>query len=253
MHRRALRISFLLTLALAFARCGESANQPPAAPANAIPAGTAVGTASIEGRVIYSGTAPAPEPIRTDSDAACRHKQDQAPVRETLLVGPEGGLSGVYVHVASGLGDRVFAPPKEPVTLDQRGCTYRPHVIGVQVGQPLRLLNSDPTLHNVHTISKDNRPFNFGMPVEGQQVTKFFTKPEVVKAKCDVHPWMAAVIGVSADPFFHVTGTDGAFSLRGLPAGTYEIEAWHESLGTKRETVTLGDGEAKTITFTWPG
>jgi len=252
MQRRALILSCLLPIALA--RCGDSVNEPPAVPANAIPAGTVVGTASIEGRVLFTGNAPPPEPIRTDSDAACHHKQEQPPVRESLIVGPEGGLTSVFVHVASGLGDRVFSPPKDPVTLDQRGCTYRPHVIGVQVGQPLRLLNSDSTLHNVHTISKDNRPFNFGMPVEGQQVTKFFTHPEVmVKAKCDVHPWMAAFIGVSSHPFFQVTGADGAFALRGLPAGTYEIETWHESLGPKRETITLGDGESKTLTFTYPG
>ena len=251
MKRRALILSCLLPLALA--RCGDSVNEPPAVPANAIPAGTVVGTASIEGRVLFTGKAPAQEPIRTDSDAACRHKQEQAPVRDNLVVGPDGGVSGSFVHIASGLGDRVFSPSKDPVTLDQRGCTYRPHVIGVQVGQPVRVVNSDPTLHNVHTMSKGNRPFNFGMPVEGQQVTKFFTHPEVmVKAKCDVHPWMGAWIGVSPHPFFQVTGADGAFALRGLPAGTYEIEVWHESLGARRETVTLQDGETRALTFTYP-
>jgi hypothetical protein len=252
MSRRALILACLT--ALTVARCADSPVQPPAAPANAIPAGTVVGTASIEGRVTYAGTAPVPETLRTDSDAACRHKQEGPVVRESLVVGPEGGLTHAYVHVVSGLGDRVFAAPQEPVTLDQRGCTYRPHVVGVQVGQPLRVLNSDPTLHNVHTMSKANRPFNFGMPVQGQESQRFFTRPEVmVKAKCDVHPWMAAFIGVSDHPFFQVTGSDGAFTLRGLPAGTFEIEVWHESLGPKRETVTVADGESKSIQFVYPG
>lgn len=251
MRRRAPILIGLLLLA---ARCAPAPTEPPAVQANAIPAGTAVGTATIEGRVTYAGTAPAPEPIRTDSDAACRQHQDGPPVRESLVVGSGGGLTYAFVRVASGLGDRVFAPPKEPVTLDQRGCTYRPHVVGVQVGQPLRLLNSDPTLHNVHTLSKDNRPFNFGMPVEGQESTRFFAKPEVmVKAKCDVHPWMAAYIGVSDHPFFQVTGQDGAFALRGLPAGTYEIQVWHETLGEKRATVTVGDGESKSLDIVYPG
>jgi plastocyanin len=244
----------LALTALTAARCAEAPTQAPAVPADAIPAGTAVGTASIEGRVTYTGAVPAPETLRTDSDAACRHNQEGPVLRENLVVGPDGGLRDAFVHVASGLGDRVFAPPQEPVTLDQRGCSYRPHVVGVQVGQPLRVLNSDPTLHNVHTVSKENRSFNFGMPVQGQESKRFFTRPEVmVKAKCDVHPWMSAFIGVSGHPFFQVTGPDGAFALRGLPAGTYEVEVWHESLGPRRETVTLGEGESRTLQFVYPG
>ncbi|MGH9869979.1 MAG: carboxypeptidase regulatory-like domain-containing protein [Candidatus Polarisedimenticolia bacterium] len=253
-HRSQLVLSYACAAAMMLAGCGGAADAPPAVPANAIPAGVAVGTSVIEGRVLFTGTAPPREEIRTGSDAACRHKQESPPRREDLVTGPEGGLQYAFVHAASGLGERVFAPPTEPVTLDQKGCVYQPHVVGVQVGQPLRVVNSDPTLHNVHTMSKENRPFNFGMPVEGQQVTKHFTKPEVmVKAKCDVHPWMGAWIGVSPHPFFQVTGADGAFALRGLPAGTYEIEVWHESLGTRRETVTLQDGETRTLTFTYPG
>ena len=252
--RSRLLLSGACAAAVVLAGCGGPADAPPAVPANAIPAGVTLGTAVVDGRVLFSGTAPPPEEIRTGSDAACRHKQESPPRREDLVTGPEGGLQHAFVHVASGLGERVFAPPAEPVTLDQMGCVYRPHVVGVQVGQPLRVVNSAPTLHNVHTMSKENRPFNFGMPVEGQQVTKHFAKPEVmVKAKCDVHPWMSSWIGVSPHPFFQVTGPDGAFALRGLPAGTYEIEVWHESLGTRRETVTLQDGETRSLTFTYPG
>jgi plastocyanin len=244
----------LLAIAGLLAGCGGGADAPPPVPADAIPAGVTLGTAAVEGRVLYEGTVPPREELRTGSDAACRHKQDSPPRREDLVAGSDGALHYAFVHVVSGLGDRVFAPPAEPVTLDQRGCVYRPHVVGVQVGQPLRVVNSDPTLHNVHTQSKANPPFNFGMPVEGQQVTKYFAKPEVMlRVKCDVHPWMAAWIGVSPHPFFHVTGEDGAFALRGLPAGTYEIEVWHETLGPLRETVTLQDGETRTLTFTYPG
>ncbi|HKY33821.1 MAG TPA: carboxypeptidase regulatory-like domain-containing protein [Candidatus Polarisedimenticolia bacterium] len=250
------RLTFAAIAAcLAAAACaGDPSMTPPPVPEGAVPHGTAVGSASVAGRIRYAGRPAAPEPISTESDAACHRRQEGTPLREDLLAAPDGSLRNVYVHVAAGLEGRTFAPPPDPVTLDQRGCVYRPHVVGVQVGQPLRLVNSDPTLHNVHTVSAANRAFNFGMPVEGQQSIRYFAAPEVmVKAKCDVHPWMAAWIGVSPHPFFAVTGEEGAFSLHGLPAGTYRLEAWHETLGMLAETVTLGEGESRTLDFTFPG
>jgi plastocyanin len=238
---------------LVLAGCGGSSTEPPPLPAHATPAGTAVGTAVIEGRVAFTGAVRPPRPIDTRSDASCRHKQESPPVLEDLVVGEGGALANAFVSVTGRVGDKPFAPPAAPVTLDQRGCTYRPHVVGVQVGQALRLLNSDPTLHNVHTLSKLNPSFNFGMPIEGQETIRRFVKPEImVKAKCDVHPWMGAWIGVVPHPFFQVTGPDGAFSLRGLPAGTWQVEVWHESLGTQSLSVTVSDGGRQTADFSFP-
>ncbi|HEY3174140.1 MAG TPA: carboxypeptidase regulatory-like domain-containing protein [Candidatus Polarisedimenticolia bacterium] len=234
--------------------CADPSSQAPAPQAGAIPAGTVLGTAAITGRVVYTGEVKAPEPISMDSDATCHRKREGEPLRENLVVGPGGAVRYSFVRVATGLPDRPFAPPARTVTLDQRGCTYRPHVVGVQVGQPLIIVNSDATLHNVHTISQANKPFNFGMSVEGQKATRYFTQPEVmIKAKCDVHPWMAAWIGVASNPFFAVTGEDGGFTIAGVPAGEYEVEAWHETLGTQSRTVRVGDGEHTQITFTFPG
>src|SRR5262249_18410636 len=123
------------------------------------------------------------------------------------VVGHGGALKYVLVRVAAGLEGRRFAPPAQSVMLDQHGCTYRPHVVGVQVGQQLLITNSDPTLHNVHTESRANKPFNFGMAIQGQKSPRYFSAPEVmIRAKCDVHPWMAAWIGVVEHPFFSVTG-----------------------------------------------
>ena len=244
----------VVAIAAAALSCSEPAQKPVAVPADAIPAGTVLGQASITGRVIYTGAPIKPQPINMDSDATCRRKHDGDPLKEDLVVGPDGGLMHAFVHVSAGLPSRPFAPPADPVTLDQRGCTYSPHVVGVQVGQPLLIINSDSTLHNVHTVSQHNKSFNFGMSVEGQKATRFFAEPEImIKAKCDVHPWMASFIGVVAHPYFAVTDATGRFSLNALPAGEYVIEVWHETLGVLKQTVNVGDGEKKEISFSYPG
>jgi len=111
-------------------------------------------------------------------------------------------------------------------------------------------VNSDSTLHNVNCKPKNSRGFNIAQPVKGMKSTKTFTAPEImVKCACNVHPWMATYIGVLGHPHFSVTGTDGRFELAGLPAGTYTIEAWHETAGTQSHTVTIADGETKAISF----
>jgi len=231
--------------------CGGSVEGPPPVPEGAIPADATIGSATIEGTVRYTG-APPPQPvIDMDSDAACHGGQGSR--REDLMVGPDGGVANVFVAVVSGLEDRVFAPPPEPARLDQLGCTYRPHVVGLQVGQALVIRNADPTLHNVHAVASANAGFNFGMSVQGQTATRWFTRPELmIRLKCDVHPWMGAWVGVTANPFFQVTGTDGAFRLDGLPAGTFVVELWHEKLPARRRTVSLTPGGHAVIDLTWP-
>jgi hypothetical protein len=125
---------------------------------------------------------------------------------------------------------------------------YDPHVFGMQANQPLKILNSDETLHNVHSLPEKSTQFNLAMPFKGMELTKKFSKPEVmVKIKCDVHPWMAAYVGVLDHPFFAVSAADGAFQMPKLPAGTYTIEAWHEKFGTQTQTVALGEGETEVI------
>jgi len=128
--------------------------------------------------------------------------------------------------------------------LDQRGCKYMPHVFGAQVGQPVRIINSDGTLHNVHAVPKENTEFNFGQPLKGMESTQTFTKGEImVPFRCDVHGWMSAYGGIVPHPFFAVTKNDGSFEIKGLPAGTYTIETWHERFGLQTQTVTV-DGTA---------
>ncbi len=158
----------------------------------------------------------------------------------------------MFVYVKNGLGNRRFPAPTVPVVLDQQGCRYVPHVIGVQVGQPLEVLNSDETLHNVHAVAQINEEFNVGQPLKGLKLTHTFLAREVmIPFKCDVHGWMNAYVGVMDHPFFAVSTGGGRFDLKPLPPGSYEIEAWHEKLGTQALSVTVGEKETKEITFTF--
>jgi len=142
--------------------------------------------------------------------------------------------------------------PTTPVVLDQKACHYSPRVVGLRVGQPLEILNSDPTLHNVHAMPMVNQEFNQGQPAQGMRLTKTFTAPEVmVRFVCNVHGWMRAYAGVMANPYFAVTDADGAFKIDGLPPGTYTIGLWHETLGTQEQQVTIAEKQNATLPLTF--
>ena len=249
-----------VALAASVAACGggqETSNTSaaPGAPA-ATPAGMKVdmGTAGeVKGIVSLQGTAPANEPIRMNADPACVKAASGPQTAETIIVGTGGtSLANVFVYVKDGLGNYVYDTPTTPAVLDQKGCRYTPHVFGVRVNQPVEIVNSDPTLHNIHALPKANREFNNGQPIQGMKMTHTFTAKEVmVPFKCDVHGWMNAYVGVLDHPYFAVTGNDGTFSLASLPAGTYTIEAWHEKLGASTQSVTIAAKETKEITFSF--
>ncbi|NIM00324.1 MAG: TonB-dependent receptor [Acidobacteria bacterium] len=209
----------------------------------------ATGTSSISGNVRYEGAVPTLRPLQMDADPGCAKKHTEDVMPEVLVLGDDNALGNVLVYVKSGHGGGAYAPPAEPVVLDQIGCKYTPHVTSVQTGQAFKILNSDGLLHNVHGLPKANTPFNKAMPAAVTESDYVFDKEEVFKIKCDVHPWMGAWVGVFGHPFHGVTGTDGQFSLDGLPAGTYEVEALHERLGTLTAQVTVGDGDAATHEF----
>jgi plastocyanin len=252
MTARSYSATAFLVLALLAAGCGgggntEQAAPPPDAPAtNPVDAATA---GNVTGRVTFAGTAPKPAPVRMESDPNCV-QQGATPTDETVVVGDNGALQNVFVYVKEGLGDLRFPIPSTTVLLDQKGCRYTPHVIGVQVGQAIDVLNSDPTLHNVHAVPASNTEFNTGQPLPNMKHQhRFSTREVMVPFKCDVHPWMRAYVGVLDHPYFAVTGADGSFELKGLPPGTYTVEAWHESLGTQTQTVTIGAKETGTTAF----
>jgi hypothetical protein len=241
-----------VTAALVMTACGGS-QAPPAQrtrPAGAKDVDPAT-AGSLRGRVSYEGPAVNAKPIAVGSDAICMRENPNGIVDESLVV-DNGGLNNVFVYVKDGLGNYWFDTPTTAVRLDQKGCRYLPHVLGIRTGQPLEIVNSDSTLHNVHASGNVNQGFNFGQQIQGVANTRTFTAPEVmVHFKCDVHGWMNAHVGVVDHPYFAVTAQGGTFEMTNLPAGTYTIEAWHEKLGTQTRQVTVSEKETKEITLTF--
>ena len=196
---------------------------------------------TISGQASFQGTTPAAAAIKTEADPKCKLMHPQGLASDQVIVNSNGTLKNVFVYVKKGLEGKTFETPKTPVVFDQKGCQYSPKVFGIQTNQTLEIVNDDDTLHNVHSLPKNSPQFNLGMPIKGMKLKKTFTKPEVmVKIKCEVHPWMAAYAGVLDHPFFAVTGEDGTFQIKDLPAGEYVIEAWHEKYGAQEKTVTVG-------------
>jgi plastocyanin len=215
--------------------------------------GIAMAAGTITGTITFDGKPPALKPLAMDADPACAKKHSAPVPNEMLALGSGNTMGNVLVWVSKGLpAGKTWPVPKTPVTLDQNGCVYKPHVMGIMVGQTYRILNSDGVLHNIHTLPKVNAPFNKGMPPTLKEATTVFSKPEeVFHIKCDVHPWMSAYMAVFTHPFFASTGPDGKFTISGLDPGTYEITAWHERLGTQTASVTVGASDTKTQNFTF--
>jgi plastocyanin len=200
-----------------------------------------VGT--VTGVIKFTGTAPRPAKIDMSQDAACKGTN----VAETYDV-DNGNLANVFVYVKTGLGDRTFAPPKDPVTIDQQDCRYHPHVLGVMAGQTVKIVNSDDTTHNIHPTPQHNREWNESQPPKAAPIEKTFAREEIMlPVKCNQHPWMKMYLNVVKSPFFAVTGKDGKYELKGLPPGTYTIAAVHEKAGEQTQQVTIAPKESKTV------
>jgi hypothetical protein len=232
------------------AKAPAEAAAPAATPAPAA-GGAATGTSAVKGAVKFEGDAPKRAKIQMAADPFCQKAHGDA-TSEEVIVNPNGTLKNVFVYVKTGLEGKQYPVPTTPAVIDQHGCSYVPHILGMMAGQTFKVLNSDDTLHNIHALPKINAQFNLAMPKYVKEKEQKFDKPEVMIAvKCDVHSWMASYIGVLSHPYFAVSGDDGSFDLSKLPAGTYTIEAWHEKYGAQTQQVTVGDGESKEITFTF--
>ena len=208
---------------------------------------------SITGTITFEGKAPKMKPLRLDADPICVVNNEIAPKKEWLILDENKGVKNVLVFVTEGLNID-YSPPEEPVVIDQKGCIYSPHVLGIMAGQQLDILNNDGTLHNIHALPKVNKEFNKAQPRSKKKLSVKFEKPEApFKVKCDVHPWMGAYIGVFDHPCFAVSGDDGTYIISDLKPGEYVIEAWHEKLGSQTANVTVSDSAAhQDFTFKKP-
>ena len=266
MSKRALTLFLAAAASLPLLYCGgqkdEDALMEDEAPATAAPATSAAapaaapaapatGGATLTGKVNFEGAKPSMAAIKMDADAYCKSEHKEPVYDQEVVVNPNNTLQWVLVYVKEGASGN-YPVPTEPITLDQHGCQYRPHIFGVMAGQPIKILNSDGTLHNIHAIPTKNQEFNTGQPIQGMKTDHVFTAAEtMVPFKCDVHGWMNAYAGVLPHPYFAVTSEDGTFTIKNLPPGTYKLTAWHEKLGTQTADITLAAKDDKENNFTF--
>lgn len=205
---------------------------------------------SVSGTVTYSGKAPAPKKLAVTKDTQVCGKTEH--MDESLVVGANGGIKNVIVSLKGVKSGKGLETLGTSFVLDQKGCRYAPHVSLVPVNATLKILNPDGILHNIHTYSTKNPPFNKSQPQFKKEMTVTFAQPELVTAKCDVHGWMSASIMVVDHPYYVITDANGAYKLTDVPAGTYTVEFWQEKLGTKTAQVTVTAGQAATLNFAYP-
>jgi hypothetical protein len=231
---------------------GAARDLAPVAGPAAATADTGAGAGAIAGKVSFSSAVPPPKKVKLSADPMCAAVHKAGLEHQPVKV-KDGGLAEVLVYVKSGIA-APYSAPGEPFLLDQVGCEYSPSMVAVMVGQPLRIRNSDDTLHNIHPRPAINKEFNIGQPRKGMEVTKRFEKPELmIPTGCDVHPWMRAYISVLPHPFFSQTKEDGSYEIKGLPDGEYEVEAVHGQLKSATGKVSVKDGRTSRLDLSLKG
>jgi len=207
--------------------------------------------ANVTGTISVKGTLPKPRDIDMTADPSCQ-KLNRKPQTEWVITN-QGRLQNAFIYVK---GDKLnayrFEIPDSEVMLNQRACYFEPHVFGLRTGQMLRIINSDPTFHNVHPTPKLNPEWNQTQAQDAPPMIKTFRRAEVmIPIKCNQHPWMKAYAGVMDHPFFAVSDSSGEFEIRGLPEGTYKLVIWHEVLGEQEMEITVIPGESRNVDFTF--
>jgi hypothetical protein len=206
--------------------------------------------AVIKGLVKIKGEIPKRAKITTTADPKCAALHKDPLLTDDVIAGPAGHLQWAFVYVKEGLGDQKFTAPKTPVILEQKGCRFEPHVFGLMVGQDLKIKNGDDLMHIIHVVPKANREWGFSQAKVGEERIKVFDNKELmIRVFCDVHQWMQAWMGVLEHPFHGVTGPDGKFTIKGLPAGRYTLEVWHEKYAPVTQEIELKAKESKTANF----
>ncbi len=200
--------------------------------------------ASIKGAVVYAGPAPDKKLIPINIDQYVCGKSREG---DELVLGLNRGIRWAVVSLQSLPPGTRWEPSSKPVQMDQQACVYVPRVVTVPVGGTVDFLNSDPLLHNLHSVSTENPTFNRTQP-KGRTIPVVFRKAETVRVDCDLHTWMRAWVVVTEHPFYAVTGPTGEFALDNVPVGKYTLKIWQELLGTVTREVTVGDKDTTGVT-----
>jgi hypothetical protein len=207
-------------------------------------------TGSIAGKVVFQGTPPERRKLNMSADPVCSAKNPDAVLAPDGAVNSDGTLPNTFVYLKDVSG--TFKAPAEPAVLDQSGCMYIPHVLGVMVDQPLRIISSHPTTHNIHFVSTQNPDWNHSQPPGAAPLVGKFAHPEIaIKVHCNEHPWMNAYVAVMSNPFYSVTGDQGTFTIPNVPPGEYTLGGWTATFGTQDQKVTVRAGQATQVTFTF--
>jgi plastocyanin len=255
------KVWLVLAIALSLLALGSACSNDKGVITNKEAGGDAAATAysgptgTVTGVITFNGTPPAAKKIDTSADPVCGQKNPNLSTDDTIV--KDGKLANVFVYIKEGtveggkkVGDYAWATPTTAAQLDQNGCHYAPHVMGVQVNQKISITNSDATQHNIHPTPKLNQEWNQTQANGAAPIEKSFGRPEqLIPVKCNQHPWMKAYIGVMKTPLFSVSGEDGAFEIKGVPAGTYTVVAWREggASGTEKtmQVTVPANGSAK--------
>ena len=253
MQKISLFVGSILLLTLT--SCGGGNTQPEfpdlggTPGAGGAPAAVVNANSTVKGKITFEGTPPAPAKIQMSADPYCQQNNKDAVTEEVIV--SDGGLKNVILYISSGLTETNFPTPTDTKLIDQKGCQYTPHVFTMQAGQPLKVKNSDATLHNIHAYAEKNAAFNIGQAVQNMQNDVKLDQEEIpVPFRCDVHKWMGAFVGVFHHPFHTVSGDGGAFELK-VPAGNYEVTAWHEKYGKQTGMVQVADNGSAELNFTF--
>lgn len=199
---------------------------------------------TIFGVVKFKGSAPPEKKLQITKDKEVCGKTAKA---DPSLIISDGDVANAVAYITDIKKGKKMEPQK--ATLNQRGCEYHPHVLAFPAGSTLEVLNPDGILHNIHSYSQKNTPFNMAQPKFKKTLTVKIDKPEVINIKCDVHDWMKGWLFAAENPYFSVTDNRGSFKLTDVPPGTYTLEVWHETLGKLTKKVTVKPGQETKVTF----
>jgi plastocyanin len=223
-----------------------------AGPHVAAPQAQAKATGTVTGHVRLTSPAPASTTIRMGADPLCsRANAGRRLSQDVVLRSADGGLANAFVDLQGSFPSTPV--PGTPVAIDQRGCIFTPRVVGLRIGQTLRVTNGDPTAHNVHSLSTKGNEFNVSQPKTGMVSTFQLKNADLLRIKCDIHSWMVSYVGVSPHPYFAVSSGDGTFRISAVPVGRHTIRVWHERYGRLTATVAVKAGGTATADFTYTG